>query len=208
MNVALVEESNLESSRLGEKQRGKIGEGGGMQVGFLGFLLDAGNKMGNVLSSPPSRNEKGKHANMNLTNPPSRNEKAKWSMKINLPHNNLKELQEKNLRRHKAINTCKNELSLFNFIKNSLIGRGNGEERVISKPKDDDSDPTVKIHFKETEELEYWSLLDKLGQNEKKKKAANEFPTEEPTLTGLEFNINEVSEKFIEKTKIKMTEQS
>ncbi|KAE8657906.1 hypothetical protein F3Y22_tig00116976pilonHSYRG00083 [Hibiscus syriacus] len=56
---------------------------------------------------------KRKHDNMALTNPPSRDEKANWSVKINLPHKNLKELKEKKLRRNKAISTCKNELSLY-----------------------------------------------------------------------------------------------
>ncbi|KAK8482948.1 hypothetical protein V6N11_012192 [Hibiscus sabdariffa] len=148
---------------------------------------------------------------------------------------------------------------LFNFIMNSLIGRGNGEERVNSKTEDDDSDPAVMIHFKRTEELEYWPPADKLGssvrpaaeggtamtksnefnrpsgkefiqgegsvgskkitipitnrggQNEKKKKKkAGPTPIQpdgsELTLTGLGLNINEVSEKYIEKTKRKMTE--
>ncbi|KAL4340443.1 hypothetical protein GQ457_08G021320 [Hibiscus cannabinus] len=137
---------------------------------------------------------------------------------------------------------------------NSLIGRGNGEERVNSKTEDDDSDHAVKIHFKPTEELEYWPPVDKLsssfrpvaegvtksdeftdpsgkkeyiqgegsvgtkkitipitnraGQNEKKKAGPTPIQPDgsEPTLTGLGLNINEVSEKYIEKTKRKMTE--
>ncbi|KAE8722061.1 hypothetical protein F3Y22_tig00014444pilonHSYRG00204 [Hibiscus syriacus] len=42
---------------------------------------------------------------MALTNPPSRDEKANWSVKINLPHKNLKELKEKKLRRYKVLGT-------------------------------------------------------------------------------------------------------
>ncbi|GMI85788.1 hypothetical protein HRI_002248100 [Hibiscus trionum] len=122
---------------------------------------------------------------------------------------------------------------LFNFIMNTLIGRGNGGERVDSKPMDDDSDPAVKIHFKQTEELDKLGsfanpsgkkeiplqngtqgtkkiiipITNRAGQNEKKKnKAGNEFPTAEPVLTGLGLNINEVSENYIAKTKRKMSE--
>ncbi|XWS31623.1 hypothetical protein CRYUN_Cryun23aG0092300 [Craigia yunnanensis] len=40
----------------------------------------------------------------------------------------------------------------------------NGEERVNSKLKDD-SDSIVKIHFKQTEELDYWTPVDKIGSS-------------------------------------------
>ncbi|KAE8690232.1 4-coumarate--CoA ligase-like 6 [Hibiscus syriacus] len=74
MNIALVKESNLESSRFDEEQWGMNRVRWWWQVGFLGFLLGAGNKVNgkdddgedgfvenrwiSILSSPPSHNEK------------------------------------------------------------------------------------------------------------------------------------------------------
>lgn len=100
-----------------------------------------------------------------------------------------------------------------------------GEERTDSRLKDG-SDSIVKIHFKQTEELDYWTPVDKLGSSvqpaEKDEKAVltgiSVDTTEprvpgktevqpdasKPMLTGLGLNINEISETFIQNTKERM----
>ncbi|KAH1106185.1 hypothetical protein J1N35_009953 [Gossypium stocksii] len=150
---------------------------------------------------------------------------------------------------------------LFNFIRKGLkwlilghtmaqgsTGKGSlGEfasnevqEPLPSQAKDDGSDPTVKILFKQTEELDDRPTVDKFGlsvpdPSGKKEnslrngighpkiitpvasgEAGNGFATAKPTtpvrpddsglvLTGLGLNINEISDKYIKKTKERMT---
>ncbi|KAB2071039.1 hypothetical protein ES319_A08G195900v1 [Gossypium barbadense] len=123
--------------------------------------------------------------------------------------------------------------SLGEFASNEV------QEPLASQAKDDGSDPTVKILFKQTEELDDQPTVDKFGlsvpdPSGKKEnslrtgighpkiivpvasgEAGNEFAMAKPTtpvrpddsrlvLTGLGLNINEISDKYIKKTKERM----
>ncbi|XVE73195.1 hypothetical protein DITRI_Ditri11bG0097900 [Diplodiscus trichospermus] len=108
-----------------------------------------------------------------------------------------------------SVHPAEKDLTAINGLSGTEIQQLNGISVDNTKPQGQGkSEVRTQGEGSMTPQKIIIPITDRAGQDEKKKKAGNEFPSpitqtqpSKPTLTGLALNINEISDIFIQNTR-------